>query len=229
MRPRTALAPVIVLAAGLGFASAAHAATVTPQVACVRVLPSIKTFPLTAAGFPAGASLTFYADGSAFGSGVADGAGNFDNGADPFFAPALPSGRNVKTVDVTVDDGQGTLAGPVGVPVSRVLVTAPSTSKPRRRVRFRVFGFRAGERVYLHVRRNGKTKGRFSMGRTASPCGTLTERMRFMPLRRYRTGTYRYFFSHGRRFRKRSAIYQARVRIYRTARSSQATAAAAWD
>ena len=48
---------------------------------------------------------------------------------------------------------------------------SPSTAKPRKKVRFRVFGFRPGERVYLHVRRGGKTKGRFSLGTAEGACG----------------------------------------------------------
>ncbi len=229
-RHRAALAPVIALAAGLGLAAPAPGATVASQVPCVRYLPGVKSFPLTATGFPAGAALTFSADGSSFGSGQADAAGSFDNAQDPFFAPALPAGANLRTYQVTADDGQGTVAGPIAVPVSRITVVAPPDAKPARRVRFRLFGFRAGERTYLHVRRDGRTKGRFALGRTAGPCGTLTKRMRFMPLRDYRTGTYRYFFSHSRRFRRDRAIYQARVRIYRvfTASGAQATAAGAW-
>lgn len=230
-RHRAALAPVIVLAAGLGAAPAAQAATVASQVPCVRYVPGVKSFPLVATGFPAGAALTFSADGSSFGRGQADPAGNFDNAADPFFPPTLPFGKNLRTYDITVDDGQGTIAGPVRVPVSRITVVAPSRSKPTRRVRFRVFGFLPGRRTYLHVRRNGRTKGRFSLGRTQGPCGTLTKRMRFMPVRNYRTGTYRYYFSHSRRFKKTQAIYQARVRIYRTfssASAAQATAAGDW-
>ena len=198
----------------------------------MRYLPGVKSFPLVASGFPAGAALTFKADGSAFGSGLADAAGNFDNSADPFLAPAPPAGRNLSTYQITAEDGQGTVAGPIAVPVSRIIVVAPANAKPSRRVRFRLFGFQAGVRTYLHIRRNGRTKGRFALGRTAGPCGTLTRRMRFMPLRSYRIGTYRYFFSHSRSFQRDQAIYQARVRIYRTFTPSpsgaQATPAGAW-
>lgn len=232
-RHRAALAPLIALTAALGPAAAAQAqATVASSVPCVRSVPGVKSFPLTATGFPAGAALTFKADGSPFGTGLADAAGNFDNGTDPFVAPALPAERNLRTYQLTAEDGQGTIAGPVAVPVSRITVVAPSNARPSRRVRFRLFGFRAAARAYLHVRRSGETKGRFALGRTAGPCGTLTKRLRFMPLRNYRIGTYRYYFSHSRRYRRDRAIYQARVRIYRTFRppaaAGQATAAGAW-
>ena len=79
-----------------------------------------------------------------------------------------------------------------------------------------MFGFLSGKRVYLHVRRNNRTKGRFSLGKTKGACGLVTKKMRFMPVVNYRTGTYRYDFSHSKRFSKTKAVYQAKVRIYRT-------------
>jgi hypothetical protein len=223
-----ALVPAAVLALGVA-APGAEAASVGSPAPCVRVLSNFKTFPVVADGFAPGAFLDFKTDGSSIGSGQADATGHFDNSADPFFPPPLPAGRDLKTFQLTADDGAGTVAGPVGVTVSNVVVRAPANSKPRKRVRFRVFGFAAGLRVYLHVRRGGKTKGRFSLGKTAAPCGTLVKKMRFMPLRRYTTGTYRYYFSHSKRFKKKAVIYEARVRIYRTFTSAQATAAGAWD
>jgi hypothetical protein len=224
-----ALVPAAMLAAAVAAAPSAQAATVGSPAICVRVVSNLKTFPVVADGFTPGAFLSFKADGTPIGSGQADQAGHFDNSADPFFPPALPAGRDLKTFQLTADDGAGTVAGPISIPVSNVVVRAPANSKPRKRVRFRVFGFAPGKRVYLHVRRGGKTKGRFSLGKTAAPCGTVAKKMRFMPLRRYTTGTYRYYFSHSKRFKKSQVIYEARVRIYRTFTSAQATAAGAWD
>ena len=189
--------------------------------ACTPLRPRVSFAP--------GASLTFTADGSAIGSGQADAAGHYDNSAAPFAPPPLPIGRDLKTVQLTADDGAGTVAGPVPVQVVNVAVRAPANAAPSKRVRFRVFGFLSNQRVYLHIRRNGKTKGRFSLGRTHAPCGTLTKRMRFMPLRHYTTGTYRYYFSHSKTFRKSQVFYEARVKIYRTfSRVPQATAAGSW-
>lgn len=219
------LAPLIAAAGlGLGLAPAAPAATLESPVPCVRSLAQVKSFPLTATGFPAGAALTFLADGRAFGNGQADAAGSFDNRLDPFVAPALD--RYLQTVQVSADDGAGTVAGPIPVRMTQIAVDAPARSDPAKKVRFRVFGFADGQRVYLHVRRNGATKKRVTMGRAAAPCGTLSKRMRFMPVRKYRIGTYLYAFSHSPRYRKDRTIFQAKVRISRT--FSQATAAGAW-
>ena len=224
---RTALAAAVAVAAGLALAPAAGAATVGSRLPCVRVIPGVNSFPVTAAGFPAGATLTFKADGSPVGSGQADAAGSFDNLFEPFPPPSLPFGTNLRTYELTAEDGQGTVAGPVPVPVVRVSVVLPARANPARRVRYRVYGFEAGKPVYLHVRRNGTTRGRFSLGTTAGPCGTLTKRMRFMPLRRYRTGTYGYYFSHSRQFDEDAVIFAGKVSIYRTFRSPEASAQAA--
>jgi len=223
-RHRAALAPLIA-AAGLVLAPGAQAATLESPVPCVRSVPNAESFPLRATGFPPGAALSFLADGQAFASGRADALGSFDNSLAPFVAPPLNS--FVQTVQVSADDGAGTVAGPIAVRMTQIAVDAPSRSNPASRVRFRVYGFANGQRVYLHVRRNGKTRKRVSMGRTAAPCGKLTKRMRFMPLRDYRLGTYLYAFSHSRRYRRDRTVFQAKVRISRT--FSQATAAAAWD
>jgi hypothetical protein len=222
------LAPVAAVVA-LAAAPGAQAATVSTTVPCVRVLPGIQSFPVVADGFAPGAFLSFRADDQTIGSGSADAAGHFQSAFSP---PDLPFGRDLKTFQLTADDGNGTVAGPVAVPVSNVVVRAPANSKPTKRVRFRVFGFLENQRVYLHVRRNGKTKGRFSLGKTSAPCGTTSKKLRFMPLRHYSFGTYRYYFSHSRRFDKKKAIYSARVRIYRTFSSSASrahtTAAGVW-
>ena len=228
MKP-LALAPAALVAAGLAAAAApaAYGATVGSPDSCVRVISNLPTFRVVADGFAPGAFLTFKADDATVGSGNADGAGHFDNDAARFYPPPLPSGRDLKTFQLTADDGAGLVAGPVPIKVSNVAVRAPANSKPRKRVRFRVFGFRSGEPVYLHVRRKGRTLGRFRMGRTNGACGTLVKRMRFMPLRHYTLGTYKYYFSHSKRFDKDQVIYRATVSIY--ARPAQATAAAAWD
>jgi hypothetical protein len=223
---RAALIPAAAVASLLSLTPAAHAATIESQVPCVRVVPGLKSFPVLATGFPAGAFVTFKANGSTVGIGQADAAGAFDNAANPFFPPRLGDAENLKTVQLTAEDGQGTIAGPVAVPVARVTVVVPARARPRKRVRFRVFGFQESAPVYLHVRRKGTTRGRFSLGTTSAPCGTVTKRMRFMPLRNYRTGTYRYYFSHSRAFDEDQVIFAGKVQIYRTFRSPTASAQA---
>jgi hypothetical protein len=217
----------VAVPAVLAVAVPAEAATVAPTAECVRFVPGVASLGVTASGFPAGASLTFKADGAVVGSGQADGAGNFSNAQSPFLPPIFSSlDRNLQTFQLTAEDGAGTVAGPVPLQLVRVVVELPSRARPARRVRYRVFGFVTGQRVYLHVRRRGRTLGRFSLGVASGPCGRTSKRMRFMPLERYRTGTYDYFFSHSRRFSRARALYGGRVTITRTVRSSAAAAVA---
>ena len=89
------LVPALALA-GLAIAPAAQAATVASQVPCVRVIPGLKTFPVLADGFPAGAFLTFKADGTSVGAGQADPAGHFDNRGGSV-QPAVPALRHATT------------------------------------------------------------------------------------------------------------------------------------
>jgi hypothetical protein len=209
----------------LATAPSAQAATVT-SAPCVRIYPGLQGFPLVADGFAPGAALSFHADDQTIGTGTADGAGYFQGAFSP---PALPAGRDLKTFQLTADDGNGTVAGPVAVPVSNIVVRAPKKGDPGKRVRFRVFGFDADKRVFLHIRRNGRTLGRFSLGVADAPCGTTVRRMRYMPLRHYRFGTYRYYFSQSRRFSKYAAFYSMRISVVPDPSGGHATAAGAWD
>jgi hypothetical protein len=234
--PKKVLAPALVAVTALFIVPAAEAATVATPATCVRVVPGQLTFPVQASGFTASSALTFTADGSPFGNGTADAAGNFDNTADPstwFDANGiLPADKNTGTVQLAASDAAGVAAAPVPVSIARITVTGPpDVVKPNKRVRFRVFGFQPNKRVYLHIRRKGKTLGRTSLGRTDSPCGNVSKRIPFMPLKRYQNvnGTYRYFFSHSKKFSKKNVIFGARVRISSSLKSTSAqTGTAAW-
>jgi hypothetical protein len=222
----------LALAFGLVAAPSATAATVGTPAPCVRIFPGVPSFPVTADGFPAGAPLTFKTDGATLGSGTADAAGHFDNLADAstWFQPRPLQGKNVGELQLTAEDNAGTVAGPVAVKAANLTVTGPEgTVRPRKKVRFRMFGFQTGKRVYLHVRRGSKTKGRFNMGKTSGACGLQTKKIRFMPLRNYKTGTYEYWFGHSKKFSRNTAI-GFEVTITRRVRSSsaQATAAGSW-
>ena len=81
-----------------------------------------------------------------------------------------------------------------------------------------MYGFEPGQRVYLHIRRGGKTRGTFRMGTASGACGTLDKRLRYMPLSRYSTGTYDYYFSHTPKFDHARALVKGGVTIIRTFR-----------
>ena len=91
---------------------------------------------------------------------------------------------------------------------------------------YRVYGFVPGQPAYLHIRRRGKTLGRFSLGTPEGACGKVTKRLRYMPLSRYSYTTYDYWFSQSRRFDRAATLARYRVTIFRTFRPGAAAATA---
>lgn len=223
----------LALALGAVAVPSAGAATVGTTASCVRIFPNIPSLPIAADGFAPGSFLTFKADGATVGTGTADGAGHFDNFADPntWFQPQSLQGKNVGTIQLTAEDATGVVTPPVTVKAVNINFTGPpGVVKPRKRVKFRLFGFQTGKRIYLHIRRGGKTKGRFNMGKARGACGLATKKMRFMPLRSYKPGTYEYWMGHSKTFDRNRSIGRE-VSIMRTfhSASTQTTAAGAWD
>ena len=195
-------------------ATAHGAALVT--LPCSASLPGQKSVPIQGSGFAPNSFVRLFADGQSYGGAQVDAAGTF---ADVFFAPSFRSlATTEQTFQLTADDGMGGLAPATPLRVTRVGAKLPSRSKPGRRVRMRVFGFAPERVVFLHVRRGGKTRGTFRIGRTASPCGTASRRLRYMPLRRYASGTYTYAFQQSRRFDRTKPRVQLRIVIFRTVR-----------
>jgi hypothetical protein len=228
--PAKVLAPAAAAVATLCIAPAADAATVATPVSCVRVIPGLKTFPVNASGFTASSPITFTANGAPVGTGTTDPTGAFDNSQDPFDPTnILPANKNTSTFQLAASDAAGLAAAPITVPIARVTVTGPKNQvKPHKRVRLRVFGFEAGKKVYLHVRRKSKTKGTFSLGKADSPCGNTSKRIRFMPLDNYAFGTYTYAFSQKKKYSKKTTIFVAKVTITRTLKSAGQAKAGAW-
>jgi Bacterial Ig domain len=213
MSPKLRLAIPLAAAGIVAVPATAHAAALTLPP-CVRYVPGAQTVPIQGTAFTPGAPVTINADGQPIDSATADAAGNFSG---MFFAPSLSSPtRNRQTFQITAADSAGQTSPPVAVPVTRVTVKLPSRARPRKRVRYRVFGFGSGQRVYLHVRRGGRTRGSFRIGTARGACGNLTARQRFMPLRRFSTGTYEYHFQHARRFRPDATVVRLQVIITRT-------------
>jgi hypothetical protein len=169
--------------------------------------------------------VTVRADDQVVASGQADAAGSFI-AAIP--APALRStSTQEQTFALTATDGAGIAATPAELQVVRYGVTMPQRARPRDRVRYRAFGFERGERIYLHVRRNDRTLDRFSLGEAEGECGKASKRMRYMPLTRYRTGTYEYWFSQSPRFSLKALSFVLNVTVFRRVRTSAASAAVA--
>ena len=203
------------LLALLAVPSAAHAAAIAvPQ--CARVLPGQQTIPISGTGFTPSSSVqvTDAANqGNSLGSTSTDVAGNFN---DLFFGPTFPDAdTNQLTLNVAGTDAQGVASPPVPLRVVRITATLPDRARPTSRVRYRVYGFETGKRVYLHVRRDGKTRGSFRISTAKGACGIASRRMRYMPLRRWSTGTYDYMFQHSRRYDRTKPGVRLQISIVR--------------
>jgi hypothetical protein len=208
----SAAATAAALAAG---PATAQAADVNPGAPCVGGVATALKLPVSGTGFTPGAVVNVSAGGQFVGTTTADPAGNFSVIGEP---PILSSiNRNQQTFQLTATDGTIS-AGPKPVIVSRVNVTLPSRARAARKVRYRVYGFLPGRRVYLFVRRHGRTLGRFSIGVAKGPCGDTSRRLRYMPLRRYSTGTYQYYFSQSKHYSSKTAIFRITIFITRVFR-----------
>jgi hypothetical protein len=210
---------------GAVFAPAAAQAqtpgTLVPLTSCIRFVDaSVKTFPLQLAGFAPSAVVTIASDGAPIDTATVDAAGSFQG-----VVNAPPITGNRANVSITADDGQGHTAGPVPLPEVKLGVVWPSNAAARKRVLFRAYGFEAGKTVYLHIRRGGKTRGTFKIGRADSPCGLTKRRLRAMPLSRYSTGTYEFWFGATKKF-DRSKEIGYRVTIFRRPRAAAASVSA---
>lgn len=206
---RCASAAVVVATVAVP-ASAQGATLVIPP--CSMSLPGERTIPVTGSGYAPNSFVRLTADGQSFGSAQADAAGTI---AALQFAPSFRSLRTTQqTFKVTADDAKGgTAAAPMTV--TRVGAQLPQRARPTSRVRMRVFGFQPRRTVYLHIRRGGRTRGTFKIGKSAAPCGTASRRLRYMPLARWSSGTYTYEFQQSRRFDRKKPRVQLRISIFR--------------
>jgi hypothetical protein len=196
--------------------TAAQAAAVTVPP-CARVVTGEKTVPISGMGFTPNSFVQLKTtDGKSIGGAQTDAAGNF---ADVFFGPIFPNlDTNQLALQLVGTDAQGIAAPAVPFNAVRITATLPDRARPGSRVRYRVFGFEEGKRVYLHIRRGGKTRGTFRVSNANGPCGIASRRMKYMPLSSYSTGTYDYYFQQVARFDRAQPGVRLRISIIRRVR-----------
>jgi hypothetical protein len=214
--PATALA---MLAAPAASNAQVPAGIAVPGSQCIRYVDvGVQSFPLTGSGFAPNATVSILSNGAAFATVTTDANGQFGQ-AIP--APSIAGNRG--TVSITADDGQGHAAGPLALPEVKLGVIWPRRGKPKQRVLFRAYGFTPGQNVYLHIRRGGKTRGTFKIGKGDAPCGVTKRRLAVMPLHHYSPGTYEYWFGNTKHYDRSKEIGYT-LTITRTFRSLDARA-----
>jgi hypothetical protein len=213
---RTALGSAVLIASLAAPAAASAAPTVSPSAPCVRYVgtnPPAKSLGVNTAGWPAGAFLNFKIGGQFVGSGTTDANGAFSAPVGSF-SPPEPKG-NLQTQTLTADNGAGVVAS-APVTVVRLIVKVPDRAKPTTKVKYRAFGFQPGARLYLHILRKGKVRGRFNLGKPKGNCGTLTKKLRYMPLKHWSTGTYAFWYSHSKKYSVQTRIYGYKIKIFKS-------------
>jgi hypothetical protein len=209
---RRTLVLACALAGSLLAPAAASAATVAPSQPCV--LDGGANLGVNALGWAPGSALEFALNGRRVGTGTADATGAFSNASDPFTPPLLTGRNPIRRFMLTAADAAGNQAN-ARVKVVHRTVSVPERARPAKRVRYRAYGFPRGKRVFLHVRHGKRTLGRFLIGRAHGVCGVVSKRLRYMPVRNWSTGTYDFWFSNRRHFKRNRALFGYRIRIYK--------------
>jgi hypothetical protein len=240
MSNRAVRRAILVAAAAAVFvatsASAASAAVITPGTPCARYIPGVAAqqwIPISGSGFTPNTDPTFntvelhYSNGDlgAFTPLAPD--GSFTVGV---FMPTefinSSSGRT-KTYTLTATDRQtpGLVAS-----TNVTLVRAGAAVKPARvrrnlgkRVRWSFYGAPSGAKMYAHWTFKGRRRATRGLGRAAGPCGIAGKRLPFLPVRA-RTGTWKVYFTVGKRFERKRALFRIDISVIRTFSSASRAA-----
>jgi hypothetical protein len=209
---RTIAAAIIGLAA-LGGASEAHASTVAVNAPCYLMGGPISA---SGTGFTPGGAVNFAFDGQLSSSGTADPAGNITA---PLTAPLLPSGTHQHAFSLAAQDQTNpALAATTTVNVTdRIATVSPHRAKPSRKVKFGVYALNPNQPVWLHYVFHKKERARVRLGTAHGPCGSLSARKRFFPMRHPSFGTWTFQFDNSKRYSKRTQPQiRGPVTIFRT-------------
>jgi hypothetical protein len=217
-------------------ASAASAAVITPGTPCARYIPGLagqQWIPISGSGFTPNTDPTF--------NTVELNYSNSDLGA---FTPLAPDGSftvgvfmpsefinsssgRMKTYALTATDRQtpGLVAS-----TNVTLVRAGAAVKPARvrrdlgkRVRWSIYGAPSGARMYAHWTFKGRRRATRGLGRAAGPCGIAHKRQPFLPVRA-RTGTWKVYFTVGKRFKRKRVLFRIDISVIRTFSSASRAA-----
>jgi hypothetical protein len=217
------------------FPPAASAATISVGFGCARYVPGLageEWIPVSGSGFTPNTDPTINSveltwsggDLAGFTPLAADGS-FLKNALMPTDFIRSGSGR-LKTYTLTATDRQTP-----GLSASTQLrfVRAGVAIRPRRvrrnlarRVRWSVYGAPSGVRIYAHWTFKGRRFATRRLGRAAGPCGVVHRRAPFLPVRP-RTGSWRVYFTPGRRFSRRRAFLRMDLSVFRTSSSTAAT------
>jgi hypothetical protein len=223
---RLALAGAAVAAFVAATASTASAAALTVGTPCARYVPGLageQWIPVAGSGFTANTDPAFdsvqlsYSNGDLGDYAPMAADGSFvTNVFMPTEFISSSSGRT-KTYTLTATDRAGLTAS-----AQVTLVRAGVTTKParvrrnvRRKVRWSVFGAPTGARMFAHWTFKGRKRATRKMGRARGACGIARKRMPFVAARP-RSGIWRVYFTRGKRYSRKRALFRVDLNVYRT-------------
>jgi hypothetical protein len=218
----TALAASALLCAA---APAVSAATVSIGVPCARYAPGLAGqdwIPVAGSGFTPSTDPRFnavelrYADGSlaAFTPLAADGSFSLAVLMPTSFIPS--SGGRTRTYTLTATDR---VTPGLAASTHLTLVRAGTAVQParvrrlRRLVSWSVYGAPSGASMHAHWTFRGRRLASRKLGRARGPCGIVHKRAPFLPARP-RNGTWRVYFTAGKRFSRRRALFYSDLRVF---------------
>lgn len=201
------------MSVGGALAGVADAAEIAVP-ACSPFLEGERTVAVQGTGFAPNSEVELTVGEQRLGTARANEDGAFRADA---LAPAFSSERrNLQTFDLLAEDAEGTSAT-ADLRMTRINATLPAKARPTSRVPYRVYGFTPGRTVYVHIRRGSKTLSSLRIGVAASPCGTASRRLRYLPVKGSPTGSYVYWFQASKRFDPEVASVRLPVEIVRRA------------
>jgi hypothetical protein len=225
---RGALAGAAVAAFVAASASAASAATLTVGTPCARYVPGLageQWIPVAGTAFTPNTDPNFdsmaltYTNGDLGGYAPLAADGSFvTNVFMPSEFISSSSGRT-KTYTLTATD-RATPGLTASAQVT--LVRAGVTIKParvrrnvRRKVRWSLFGAPTGARMFAHWTFKGRKLATRRVGVARGACGIARKRLPFVPVRP-RSGIWKVYFTRGKRYARRRALFRVDVNVFRT-------------
>jgi hypothetical protein len=235
VRPALALAAVAAVAAVAP--STASAATLTVGTPCARYVPGLageQWIPVSGTGFTPNTDPNFnsvelnYATGDLGGFAPLAADGSF---ATNVFMPTdfiNDSAGRTKSYTLTATDR---VTAGLTASAEVTLVRAGVTTKPSRvrrnvgqRVRWSVFGAPTGARMFAHWTFKGRKRATRRLGVARGACGIARKRLPFVPARP-RSGIWRVYFTRGKRYSRRRALFRVDLNVFRTFASDARSAA----
>ena len=236
---RAALVTVAVAALAATGASTASAATIAAGTPCARYLTNFAAqqwVPISGAGFTPNTDPSVntvelrWANNDLGGFSPLAADGSFNIGV---FMPTefirSSTGRTKTYALTAIDRTTPGLTASTNVTFVRVGANVrPSRvgNNLRRKVRWSVWGPPTGATMYLHWTFKGRRHAVRKLGTAKGACGIAHKKLPFLPAAP-RSGTWKVFFTAGRKFNRKRALFRIDLNVFRTVRSSAATVSAA--